>query len=77
LENLLALLTKLAPLAATFVPQAGGATDILTAIAALMKHISEQSGMTTDEILDRAGATLDDNEKKLLADQIRLQGGTP
>jgi len=77
LENLLALLTKLAPLAATFVPQAGQSTDILIAIAALMKHISEQGGMTTDEILARAGATLDDNEKKLLEDQIRLRGATP
>jgi hypothetical protein len=77
LENLLTLLKQLSELAGTFVPQAGQATDILIAIAALLKHISEQSGMTTDQILDRAGATLDDNEKKLLADQLRLHGGTP
>jgi len=77
LENLLALLTKLAPLAATFVPQAGQATDILDAVAALIRHINAQNGMTTDEIIASAADTLDKNEQKLLADQIRLHGGTP
>ena len=77
MENLLALLTKLAPLAANFVPKAGEATDILDAVAALIRHISAQNGMTTDQIIASAADTLDKNEQKLLADQIRLHGGTP
>ena len=77
MNNLLNLLTQLAPLAATFVPKAGEATDILAVIAALMIHIQQQSGKTTDEILADAGSTLDENELKLVADQIRLRGGTP
>jgi len=75
LEKLLALLIKLAPVAAGFVPQAGGAGDLIIAIEALIRHIQAQSGMTTDEIIKSADDTLDDNERKLLADQLRLAGG--
>lgn len=77
MDNLLNLLVGLAPLAASFVPAAGGAPEIVAAVANLIKYIKEQSGMTTDQILERAGATLDENEKMLLEDQIRLHGGTP
>jgi len=75
LNNLLTLLTQLAPLAAGFVPAAGVAPEIIAIIAGLIAYIQKQSGMTTDEILDRAGATLDENERMLLEDQIRLGGG--
>lgn len=77
MEKLLALLTKLAPVAAGFVPQAGGAPDVIIAIDAMLRHIQAQSGMTTDEIIASADKTLDENERKLLADQIRLAGATP
>ncbi len=75
MEKLLGLLTQLAPIAATFAPEAGAAPEILAAVANMIKYIKEQSGMTTDEILERAGATLDENERMLLEDQIRLGGG--
>ena len=75
MNNLLTLLTQLAPLAAGFVPAAGVAPEIIAIIAGLIAYIQKQSGMTTDEILDRAGATLDENERMLLEDQIRLGGG--
>jgi len=72
LNNLLDLLTKLAPIAATFVPGAGAIPEVAAAVAALVKYIHEQNGMTTDEILDRAGVTLGDAERMLLEDQLRL-----
>lgn len=74
MDKLLQLLAQLAPLAATFVPAAGAAPEIIIAIANLIKYIKEQSGMTTDEILAKAGVTLDENEQMLLEDQIRLGG---
>jgi hypothetical protein len=72
LNNLLTLLSQLVPIASTFVPAAGAAPEIIAAVAGLIAYIQKQSGMTTDEILARAGATLDENEKMLLEDQIRL-----
>jgi predicted PhzF superfamily epimerase YddE/YHI9 len=74
LNNILLLIAQLAQLASTFVPQAGVVPDLVTAAANLLKYIQEQSGMTTDEILARAGVTLEQNEKMLLEDQIRLSG---
>jgi len=56
------------------VPGAGAEPEIVAAVANLIKYIKDQSGMTTDQILARAGVTLDDNEKMLLEDQIRLGG---
>ena len=75
MNNLLDLLTQLAPIAAGFVPAAGAAPEIIAIIAGLIAYIQKQSGMTTDEILARAGATLDENERMLIEDQIRLGGG--
>lgn len=72
MDKLLELLTQLTPIAATFVPGGGAAPEIVAAVANLIKYIKEQSGMTTDEILARAGVTLEDNEKMLLEDEIRL-----
>jgi hypothetical protein len=77
LNNLLNLIAQLAPLATTFVPQAGEAAAIASLAAGLLAHIQQQTGKSTDEILADAGATLDDNEKKLLEDQARLRGATP
>jgi hypothetical protein len=74
-NKLLTLLTQLAPLAASFVPGAGEIAAIAAIVAQLIAYIKQQSGMTTDQILDRAGVTLDENEKELLADLARLQGG--
>jgi hypothetical protein len=74
LDKIFQLLTQLAPLAATFAPGAGAAPEIVAAVANLIKYIKEQSGMTTDEILERAKVTLDENERMLLEDQIRLGG---
>ena len=72
MDNLLDVLTKLIPLAAPLVPGAGAAPEIVAAVAALIKHIKEQSGKSTDQILADAGVTLDENDKMLLEDRIRL-----
>ena len=72
MDNLLDVLTKLIPLATPLVPGVGTAPEIIAAVAALIKHIQQQNGKTTDEILADAGATLDVNDKMLLEDRIRL-----
>lgn len=41
-------------------------------VADLITRITSQSGMTTEEIFQRAGVTLDDNKKMLLEDLVRL-----
>jgi hypothetical protein len=74
LDNLLDLLSKLIPIAGPIIPGAGQIPEIAAAIAALIKHIQQQSGKTTDQILADAGATLDDTERMLLEDKIRLGG---
>ena len=71
MDNLLDTLAKLIPLA-TLIPGAGEMPEIAAAVAALIKHIQAQNGKTTDQILDDAGAMLDDTDKRLLADRIRL-----
>jgi ABC-type transporter Mla subunit MlaD len=72
LDNLLDVLVKLIPLAKPLIPGAGAAPEIVAAVAALIKHIQQQNGKTTDEILAEAGATLDDTDKLLLENRIRL-----
>ena len=76
-NKLLTLLTQLAPLAASFVPAAGEVAAIAAIVGQLVAYIQQQSGMTTDQILEHAGVTLDQNEKDLLADLAKLQGGVP
>ena len=71
----LTIITNLLPL----IPGAGGAGGsqaiALAQIAAdLIQRIKSQTGMTTEEILDRAGVTLDQNKQMLLEDLARLQG---
>ena len=51
MDNLLDVLSKLIPLATPFVPGAGATPEIVAAVAALIKHIQQQNGKTTDEIL--------------------------
>lgn len=78
MNNILDLIKNLLPLAAPFVPAAGGTIpELVEILVKLLAYIRKESGMTTDEILDRAGATLDENEKMLLEDKMQSQGGTP
>ena len=72
MDNLLDVLSKLIPLAAPLVPGAGAAPEVIAAVAALIKHIQQQTGKTTDQILADAEATLDENDKMLVEDRIRL-----
>ncbi len=74
LNRLLQILSSIAPIAAGFAPGVGALPEIALAIAALLKYIHDQNGMTTDEILAQAGLTLDANEKMLMEDAIRLAG---
>jgi hypothetical protein len=70
----LQLISQLLPVAASFAP-GGGKTQIFTTMAAnLLAYIQQQSGLTTKQILDRAGATLDQNEIDLLSDLASLEG---
>ena len=77
MDKLLEILTQLTPLITSFVPKAETEADLLAIIARMTKFIHDQNGKTTDAILDDADTTLDDNEKKLMADKIRLAGGAP
>lgn len=74
LTKLLQILSSIAPIAGGFVPGVGALPEVAIAVAALLKYIHDQNGMTTDQILAQAGVTLDDDEKMLLEDQIRLAG---
>ncbi|HEX9629001.1 MAG TPA: hypothetical protein VF961_03205, partial [Pyrinomonadaceae bacterium] len=68
MDKLLQILSQLAPLAGTFAPGLGALPEVAAAIAALLKYIHDQNGMTTDQILAQAGVTLDDDERMLLED---------
>jgi hypothetical protein len=72
LDNLLDVLSKLLPLVGPLVPGAGAAPEIVAAVAALIKHIQQQTGKTTDEILADAEANMDETDKLLLESRIRL-----
>ena len=74
LNRLLQILISIGPIAAGFAPGVGALPEIALAIAALLKYIHDQNGMTTDQILAQAGVTLDANEKMLMEDAIRLAG---
>ena len=71
----LTIITNLLPL----VPGTAGnqATALAPIALELIQRIKSQTGMTTEEILDRAGATLDENKRMLLEDLERLQGVNP
>jgi hypothetical protein len=72
LDNLLDVLSKLLPLVGPLVPGAGATPEIVAAVAALIKHIQQQTGKTTDEILADAEANMDETDKLLLESRIRL-----
>ena len=72
--NFVTLISQLLPIVSTVAPGAGQATLLATAAANLIAYIQQQKGLTTEQILDRAGAQLDANEIALLQDLARLQG---
>ena len=70
------LISQLLTVLRTIKPGLGGDTTLIaTAVANIIAYIQQQNGMTTEQILDRAGAQLEANEIELLADLARLQGG--
>jgi hypothetical protein len=71
--NFLALIQSLLPLVSVVVPGSSEATLLATAAANILSVVQSQSGMSTDQILEHASATLDANEQKLLQDLARLQ----
>jgi hypothetical protein len=72
--NFVTLISQLMPIVATIAPGAGQATLLATAAANIIAHIQQQKNLTTEQILQRAGAQLDANEVELLSDLVRLQG---
>lgn len=75
----LTIITNLLPL----IPSAGGtgvagqATALAPIAADLIQRIKSQGNLTTEQILERAGVTLDENKKMLLEDLEKLQGANP
>lgn len=74
MDKLLQILSQIAPIAGGFAPGVGALPEVAIAIAALLKYIHDQNGMTTDQILAQAGVTLSQDEQMLLEDQLRLAG---
>jgi hypothetical protein len=70
----LLLIGQLLPVAASFAPGGGKAQIFATLAGNLLAYIQQQSGMTTEQILARAGATLDQNEIDLLSDLASMEG---
>ena len=74
--NFLTLISQLLPIVNSIKPGVGGdATLLATAAANIIAYIQQQKNLTTDQILQRAGTQLDQNERDLLEDLARLQGG--
>jgi hypothetical protein len=71
--NFLLLIQSLLPLISQVAPNSNQVTLLATAAANILSVVQSQSGMTTDQILQRASTTLDANEQKLLQDLARLQ----
>jgi hypothetical protein len=71
--NFLVLIQSLLPLISQVAPNSSQATLLATAAASILSVVQSQSGMTTDQILQRAATTLDANEQKLLQDLARLR----
>lgn len=72
--NFVTLISQLLPLITPLVPGGGQVTLLAQAAANILAYIQQQQGLTTEQILDRAGIQLDANEVELLADLARLQG---
>ena len=72
----LQILQSLLPLAEQTVPGLAEDAALVNIALQLIQRIKSQSGMTTDQIIDRAGLTLAQNKIKLAEDTARLGGGT-
>ena len=72
--NFVNLISQLLPILSTVAPATGQATLLATAAANIIAYIQQQQGLTTEQILTRAGVQLDANEMELLQDMARLQG---
>jgi len=76
--NFLTLISQLLPIASSVAPGTVAGTSqfmpLVVAATNLIAYIQQQGGLTTEQILDRAGSTLDENEVELLKDMARLQG---
>jgi hypothetical protein len=70
------IIESLLPLVAQNIPGAAEDTALMEIALKLIQRIKSQSGMTTDQIIDRAGLTLAENKIKLAEDTARLGGGT-
>ncbi|HEX7313176.1 MAG TPA: hypothetical protein VF297_04620 [Pyrinomonadaceae bacterium] len=69
------LISQLLAVLRTVKPGLGGdATLLASAVANIIAYIQQQQGLTTEQILKRAGAQLDANEIELLKDLAALQG---
>jgi hypothetical protein len=69
------LISQLLTVLRTIKPGLGGDTTLVAnAVANIIAYIQQQKGLTTEQILDRAGAQLEVNEIELLKDLARLQG---
>jgi hypothetical protein len=71
----LQIIQSLLPLAEQTVPGFAEDAALIQIALQLIERIKSQSGMTTDQIIDRAGLTLAENKIKLAADTARLGGG--
>lgn len=59
-------------------PGVGQATILAQLALELITRIKSQTGMTTEQIFERAGLTLEENKRMLLEDLERLRGaGSP
>jgi hypothetical protein len=72
----LQIIQSLLPLAEQTVPGIAEDAALIQIAIQLIERIKSQSGMTTDQIIDRAGLTLAENKIKLAEDTARLGGGT-
>jgi hypothetical protein len=70
------LISQLLTVLQTIKPGIGGeATLLASAVGNILAYIQQQKNLTTEQILERAGAQLNANEVELLKDLARLQGG--
>jgi hypothetical protein len=75
--NWLTIIQSLLPLLAQNAGAQGADAAELAEIALkLIERIKSQSGMTTQQILDRAGLTLQENKIRLAEDMARLNAGS-
>jgi len=69
------IITNLLPLVPA-TGSAGQATVLAQLALELITRIKSQTGMTTEQIFERAGLTLEQNKLMLLEDLERLNAGT-